>query len=262
MSEPTPIGYSAYGPAGVGLVAWPEIPAESLTEGRPVQTGHTYFDDETGKLTSGVWRCTPMTSKMAPYAVNEFMLVLEGSVTIEHRNGAEDTIRAGESFVVPKGAPCVWRQTEDIRKFYVIFDDDSGESLDGDGLVVRRPDLARALDPVGEQDESRYVGGTPEQGVDVFFEDATGQMIAGVWSTTEMHTRPATFPRNELMHILEGETTITDGAGRATTYKAGDTFMVPKGMVYRWDSTGLVRKIFCIFQPRETAVEARPEAAE
>ena len=262
MSEPTPIAYSDRGPAGAGLAVWPEIPAEALTEGRPVQTGHAYFADETGKLTSGVWHCTPMTTKRAPYDVNEFMLVLEGSVTIAHENGAEDTIRAGESFVIPKGTPCVWKQTGDIRKFYAIFDDDSGETLGDDKLVVRRPDPGCDLDPVGEQDASRYIGGVPEQGVKVFFEDATGQMTVGVWSTTEMHTEPAPFPRNELMHILEGEVTITDGAGRATTYGAGDTFMVPKGMVYRWDSTGAVRKIFCIFQPREAAAASRPEAAE
>ena len=129
-------------------------------------------------------------------------------------------------------------------------------------MPVRLPDHDCGLDPVGEQDTSRYIGGVPEQGIKVFFEDATGQMTVGVWSTTEMHTRSLPFPRNELMHILAGEVTITDGAGRATIYRAGDTFMIPKGMIYRWDSTGTVRKVFCIFQPRETASAARAEAAE
>ena len=33
-------------------------------------------------------------------------------------------------------------------------------------------------------------------------------------------------------------------------YFTDDAFMVPKGMTCQWDSTGTVRKIFCIFQPR------------
>ncbi len=260
MSDLRPITYSSQGPEG-GLETWEQIPADALTAGEPVQTGHNYFTDETGTLTTGVWACTPMTTRMAPYDVNEYMLVLEGSVTMIHEDGTEKTIRAGESFVVPKGTPCVWKQTGDIRKFYVIHDDPSGEKLGDDGLTVRTFGHDDRLDPVGEQDESRYIGGTPRQGIRVFFQDATEQMTVGLWETEEMHTRPSPFGRNELMHILEGEVTITDGTGKASTYRAGDTFMVPRGMIYQWDSVGKVRKIFCIFQPRESAA-ARPEAAE
>ena len=250
MNDSTPITFSRHGPEGTGLTELEGIPAEALVSGTPVLSGYNYFTDDTGKLTAGVWHATPFTDHPVPSPVNEFMLVLEGSVTIVHDNGSEETIRAGQSFVVPKGMPHSWHSTQDVRKFYATFDDDSGEELDAGALVVRRPDPAAHLDPMDEQDTSRYVGGVPEQGIKVCFRDATGQMLVGVWSTTEMHTRPLPFPRNELMHIVEGEVTITDGAGRAMTYGAGDTFMVPRGMTYQWDSTGTVRKIFCIFQPR------------
>ena len=96
----------------------------------------------------------------------------------------------------------------------------------------------------------------------MFFQDATQQMTVGLWETEEMHTKPLPFVRNELMHILEGEVTITDGTGKSNTYKAGDTFLVPKGMIYQWDSVGKVRKIFCIFQPKAEAAAAQPVAAE
>ena len=250
MNDSTPITFSRHGPEGTGLTELEGIPAEALVSGTPVLSGYNYFTDDTGKLTAGVWHATPFTDHPVPSPVNEFMLVLEGSVTIVHDNGSEETIRAGQSFVVPKGMPHSWHSTQDVRKFYATFDDDSGEELDAGALVVRRPDPAAHLDPMDEQDTSRYVGGVPEQGIKVCFRDATGQMLVGVWSTTEMHTRPLPFPRNELMHIVEGEVTITDGAGRAMTYGAGDTFMVPRGMTYQWDSAGTVRKIFCIFQPR------------
>ncbi len=54
------------------------------------------------------------------------------------------------------------------------------------------------------------------------------------------------------MHLLEGSVTITNGDGVARTFSAGDTFLVPQGMTYQWDSVGYVKKIFCIFQSRES----------
>jgi uncharacterized cupin superfamily protein len=261
MSDLRPIAFSAQGPDS-GLETWEQIPAEALTAGEPVQTGHNYFTDDTGTMTAGVWTCTPMTGKAGPYGVNEYMLVLEGSVTMIHEDGTENTVSAGESFVIPKGTPCVWKQTENIRKFYVIHDDPSGEALDADGLNIRTFAHDMTLTPVGEQDTSRYIGDVPTQGTTVFFQDATQQMTVGLWETTEMHTKPLPFVRNELMHILEGEVTITDGTGKSNTYKAGDTFLVPKGMIYQWDSVGTVRKIFCIFQPKESVAAAQPVAAE
>ena len=164
MNDSTPITFSRHGPEGTGLTELEGIPAEALVSGTPVLSGYNYFTDDTGKLTAGVWHATPFTDHPVPSPVNEFMLVLEGSVTIVHDNGSEETIRAGQSFVVPKGMPHSWHSTQDVRKFYATFDDDSGEELDAGALVVRRPDPAAHLDPMDEQDTSRYVGRRPRAG--------------------------------------------------------------------------------------------------
>ncbi len=260
MSDLQVIQFENNGPVDSGLVLWDPIPAESVTDGSPVQHGHTYFNDSTGTLSAGVWTCTPFTAKLTPYAVNEFMYVLEGSVTIIDADGHEETIRAGESFVVPKGMPSIWKQTQNIRKFYVIFDDPSGQSPENPSrLSVRRLDPATTMTPAREQDESRYIGAVPEQHLYPVFTDMTGQMTVGIWDTTEMHTKPLPFARNELMHLLEGNVTITNGDGMARTFSAGDTFLVPQGMTYQWDSEGYVKKIFCIFQAQDALAKARGE---
>ena len=126
MSSLAPIRFDPNGPADTGLQAWETIDPSTLTAGEPVQRGHVYFCNATGALTAGVWDCTPMTGKLEPYAVNEFMLILEGSVTIVDARGHAQTLHAGEIFVIPKGTPFVWKQTEYMRKYYVIFDDPSG----------------------------------------------------------------------------------------------------------------------------------------
>ena len=79
------IRFEPQGPAGRGLAAWPEIPASELTAGTPVQRGHVYFEDKATGLSAGVWDCTAMTGTLAPYSVNEFMILLEGAVLLAQR---------------------------------------------------------------------------------------------------------------------------------------------------------------------------------
>ena len=250
MSELKPITFLANGPEGVGVPQDEPIDPNALESGQPVQHNHVFFADETKQLTAGVWTCTPMVTKQAPYDVNEFMLVLEGSITIEDVDGHDETIRAGEAFIIPKGMVNRWKQTEFVRKFYVIFDDPSGATVeDPSALRIVRVDTKAPRPEIGEQDESRYLNGTPHQHMLNLFSDASKQMNVGLWDTTDMHTKSVPFPRNELMHLLEGTVTLKYDDGAGQTYTAGDTFMVPKGMNYQWDSEGFVSKIFCIFQP-------------
>jgi uncharacterized cupin superfamily protein len=55
--------------------------------------------------------------------------------------------------------------------------------------------------------------------------------------------------------------TLTEEGGPAQTFKAGDTFFVPMGTRCDWKSTGYVRKIYCIMQPK-AAAQASVKAAE
>ncbi len=144
MSDLRSIRYSNQGPEGTGLQPWDPIPRESLISGDPVQSGHVYHSDDTGQLTSGVWHCTPMVAKPGPYDVNEFMLVLDGAITLVYGNGNEETFSAGECFVIPKGTPLSWKQTGDVLKYWVIFEDNSGEELEAAERVARRIDPGTA----------------------------------------------------------------------------------------------------------------------
>jgi len=251
MTDLVPILLETHGPADSGLTEWEPIPAAALNAGTPVQRGHQYFADPSGRLTAGVWDCTPMTTVMEPYSVDEFMVVLEGSVTIVQADGRAETMCAGDCFAIPKGLDCAWHQDEYIRKFYVIFDDPAAApTSDPKRLQLTRLDLGAALPPIGEQDTSRYRNGVPVQHLHNAFSDASGQMNVGLWDTTDMHTRPLPFARNELMHLLEGEVTLTNGDGQRFGFRAGQTFMVPKGISYQWDSSGYVRKVYCTFTPK------------
>jgi len=257
MSELKVIRYAGHGPADTGMPEWDPIPADGITAGEPVQRGHVYHNDEANGLMTGVWDCTPFTAKPGPYDVNEFMLVLEGSITIIDDNGGEETINTGESFIIPKGLPCTWKQTEYARKFFVIFNDASGMAPeDPSALKIIRPDPGTALAPMEVDASQPFVGDLPTQNIDLCFGDMTGQMTTGVWDSTPFEREPFAFPRHELMHLLEGSVTISDGQGGAETFVAGDTFFIPRGPVVGWKSTEYVRKIFVIFIEKQAEVQA------
>lgn len=260
MTAPHIIRFEPQGPAGAGLQRWPDIPAEELVAGTPVQRGHYYIDDKVLGLSAGVWDCTAMTGKMGPYSVNEFMILLEGAVTIVDAQGGEVTVRAGESFIIPKGLVCSWKQTGYVRKFFVIFEDASGmAAADASALRVLRPDPAGALEPSEGPPDEVLIGPRPVQRNRTWFTDPTGQLTVGVWESTPYRRKTIDFPRHELMHIVAGEVTLTEEGGAPQRFGAGDTFFVPLGCRGDWVTTGDIRKIYCIFQPKAAAAA---EAAE
>ena len=70
----------------------------------------------------GLWESTPFERAVAPFPRNELMCILEGSVTLTDGDGVEHRFNAGDAAYVPMGAPCGWKSTEPVRKFYVIFE--------------------------------------------------------------------------------------------------------------------------------------------
>jgi len=120
MADLNVIRFDRNGDPETGLQRWDDIPAQALHSGAPIQTGHTYLDTANGVFTAGVWDCTPHELLPGPYAADELMIVLEGSIIIEHESGQADRFHDGDSFIIPKGTPCIWRQDEYARKFWAI----------------------------------------------------------------------------------------------------------------------------------------------
>jgi len=240
--------------ANVALQRWDDIPAADLESGTPVQNGHFYVNDEANGLTAGVWDCTAMTTVMAPYSVNEFMILLEGEVTMIEASGRETTVRAGESFIIPKGLVCQWKQPGYLKKFFVIFDDKSGaDPARVADFKVIKPDPQAALTPADPPAADTLLGPVPDWSDHTCFTDATGQWTVGLWRSTAFHRKPGPIGRHELMHLLEGAVTLPDGKGGTRRFAAGDTLMAPLGAFYEWDSAEPVRKLYCSFTPNAAA---------
>ncbi len=116
------IRLNANGPQETGLVFRGHLENENVIAGNPTEIGHNYFTDSSGQLTAGVWECTPCTSKIDSYPVDEFCIILSGTVVLTDDTGHSETFRPGDGFVIPKGLKCIWHMPEATRKYYVIFD--------------------------------------------------------------------------------------------------------------------------------------------
>ena len=248
MADLNVIRFDRNGDPETGLQRWPDIPTELLHSGAPIQTAHTYLDNDNGIFTAGVWDCTPHELVPGPYAADEFMVVLEGSIIIEHESGQTDRFRAGECFIIPKGMPCTWRQDEYTRKFWAIHNPDTPLAADSSLNAIRaNPDAT--LPAVTGHDPAMYVSEIPSMGLLNLYQDPTGRFQAGVWDCSPMQRVAGRIERSELMHILEGSGSITNADGVVFEFRAGDTFMVPVGMGYQWQNDSYVKKFFCSYTP-------------
>lgn len=232
------------------LEDWGPMPSDDLIAGVGQQYGHLWLDDPNVGLLVGVWACSPMTGHMGPWSTNEVMLLIDGAVTIDHADGNSLDVTAGEAFYIPKGTVCSWRQAGDLKKFFVIHSDSSERSsVNPDALRARKIDNALAFASAQGPDASLLDGPPPTCGEAIAFTDLTEQLTAGLWSATSYRRKAVASPRHELMHILEGAVTLSDGTGREETFVAGDTCFVPHGATVGWTSTTPVLKLFASFTP-------------
>lgn len=243
MSKPKIIPFDANAP----LSPWEDFPEGEIVSGTSKHSGITLFEDKARGLTAGVWEQGANESRWIDYPVNEFMTVLEGEVVIVEEDRTV-SIKAGESFIIPKGLRCRWTQPGHVRKFFVIFEDASGLVNKGP-LRTIKIDPAVKLEPSTPPAAAMLLSPVPVQHAHDCFSDATGQLNIGVWDTTGYHRKLIDFPRHELMCLLEGSVEFEDDHGVKQRFSAGDTFFVPMGTPNSWKSEGYLRKIFVIFQP-------------
>jgi uncharacterized cupin superfamily protein len=243
MSKPKIIPFDANAP----LSPWEDFPEGEIVSGTSKHSGITLFEDKARGLTAGVWEQGANESRWIDYPVNEFMTVLEGEVVIVEEDRTV-SIKAGESFIIPKGLRCRWTQPGHVRKFFVILEDASGLVNKGP-LRTIKIDPAVKLEPSTPPAAAMLLSPVPVQHAHDCFSDTTGQLNIGVWDTTGYHRKLIDFPRHELMCLLEGSVEFEDDHGVKQRFSAGDTFFVPMGTPNSWKSEGYLRKIFVIFQP-------------
>jgi uncharacterized cupin superfamily protein len=201
------------------------------------------------RVAAGVWFSPDFSGRMRKVTNTEFIYILEGAVTFEDKRGREETFKAGDAVLIPRGTEFAWKRTQNEKEYWVIFDREGPSTpapatpptffrLDRDGPP------GTGLTGTGRTREHEYYAG------------ADGSSV-GVWET-QAFTAPGFHKTKyaELMVFLSGNVTLTTPQGQLERFKAGDVALVPKGIEYKW-SSDTTRKFWVIF---DNDPPARPSA--
>ena len=76
------------------------------------------------RVEMGLYQAGPSEQDIASYGDDEFMFVLEGSVTLTSVDGTVLVVRSGEGVAMPKGWKGHW-STRGYKKYYVTYADEA-----------------------------------------------------------------------------------------------------------------------------------------
>jgi uncharacterized cupin superfamily protein len=100
------------------LESTPPFPAEMVLEGK---SEHWQRVLHQGEVVVAIYEAKPALIDISdPFPYDEFVLVLEGQVTLTHIDGEKQTYKASETFLVPKGFLGTWDMPGNYREMIVI----------------------------------------------------------------------------------------------------------------------------------------------
>lgn len=104
----------------------------------------------------------------------------------------------------------------------------------------------QSIEPFVKELEQDIIEGDPKQKVWSHFVSADESFKSGMWESTAGVFRGPMINQIEFCHILEGEARIETADGKSRVVKAGDAFVMDKGLEPVWHVEKYVRKHYVI----------------
>jgi uncharacterized cupin superfamily protein len=115
--EPTEIAYSDM---NSDMPPWPE---EDILSG---VSEHRYKYLYSGDIDVAIYEAKPMTLKIKDYEIDEFVMVISGTLILTAEGGSSQQFDVGESVLVPKGFTGTWEMQGNFREMVVIMNETRG----------------------------------------------------------------------------------------------------------------------------------------
>ncbi len=183
---------------------------------------------------SGTWR-----SEVYPFT--EMLVVHQGRVSLQV-NGESLAAGPGESVVIEQGVACRIDAAE--GSVWAFCASVASEHPAQAGLTW--VDRYVALAPSAAPEPGILIGPTPQCRSHNAFVDPNGPLRIGVWDSTPYTRGGRPHKVHELMHLIEGQVTLTGEDGTALTVNTGDTVFVAQGTHCAWHSSVYVRKFYAV----------------
>jgi len=105
---------------------------------------------------------------------------------------------------------------------------------------------AAGMQPSDMTDPSAFTTDDKTELNDTYFATADESILTGVWECAPCREEIDSYPVHEMMTVISGAVKLTDAEGRSDTFRAGDTFFIPKGTRCVWEITETLRKFYMI----------------
>ena len=76
------------------------------------------------------------------------------------------------------------------------------------------------------------------------YESKDKKFLVAIWESGPGVLQTDSYPNDEYVLVLEGELAITNKSGTKDEFKAGDSFVIPKGWAGTWDMKTKFKKQF------------------
>lgn len=96
---------------------------DQVVAGDPEEVGHIFHDRQISQATIGIWESKAGTVSFDAYPFDELCILVEGNLALVGSDGAAETFRAGDVFLIRKGWAGLWIMHAPIKKYYVELKD-------------------------------------------------------------------------------------------------------------------------------------------
>ena len=104
----------------------------------------------------------------------------------------------------------------------------------------------KGLERWEEMDPAELMSGEPVQNGHTYHEIEAEGYLAGVWDCTAFVDHMGKYSVDEYMYLLQGTLIMRLPDGEEIHLKAGDAFVIPKGLKCQWEQPGYIKKFFMI----------------
>lgn len=95
-------------------------PKSTSFEGEQKEASVDLWVSADGRVSLGVWECTPGRFTADRSGSTEFCHFLSGKVEMTHPDGSVQVFGPGDAITLPQGWKGIWHVVEQVRKIYVI----------------------------------------------------------------------------------------------------------------------------------------------
>lgn len=185
------------------------------------------------------------------------VIVLDGRLTLQDGATAIRLV-AGDSALIAPGTSFDWQSTgesdgqNDGQALWIVngYTDQTTANRPPPGIA--RIDRNAAQRPSPSPAQHLLVGPAPDCTKLELAASGDDRWSAGLWTATPYERIPVRYGYYEMMHLHAGAVTVFDETGATMTFREGDLFLMPEGVVAGWRSTADVRKLWSIFTPAAT----------